>query len=342
MKSTILPFLFLILFAYTSFFSNNKIYAQGFNSVSTSDGLSAIAVGNSGKLYRSINGGSNWTSYPNYNINFNDVCTYGNDYWISADSGKVFKTQTFLSSILNYSVGSSENLNSIDFIDANVGFVCGNSGKVYKTLNGGINWTLSNSGINTVNLSAIDFIDLNTGRVVGSSGSIFLTTNGGLSWSQEISGTSRNLIDVKFFGSYILVTGEYGILLNKNGSSSWTSVNTRTRSDINSVSGVSINDIRICGGGGFIRNNINGNTEFLNFEKNPTLADLKDMVIFSGLGFAVSSMNNAIIRTTNGGTTWELPSEQRSLIIGFQNPAPAEIFSEIICLFIRWTEIQFL
>ncbi|MBK7254213.1 MAG: hypothetical protein IPI04_09925 [Ignavibacteria bacterium] len=38
------------------------------------------------------------------------------------------------------------------------------------------------------------------------------------------------------------------------------------------------------------------------------LANLVDIVYYGGMGFAVSSLNNAIIRSTNGGSSWELPS----------------------------------
>ncbi|MBK9405463.1 MAG: hypothetical protein IPN57_13230 [Ignavibacteria bacterium] len=38
------------------------------------------------------------------------------------------------------------------------------------------------------------------------------------------------------------------------------------------------------------------------------LANLVDIVYYSGMGFAVSSLNNAIIRTTDGGLSWALPS----------------------------------
>jgi photosystem II stability/assembly factor-like uncharacterized protein len=88
---------------------------------------------------------------------------------------------------------------------------------------------------------------------------------------------------------------------------SWISVNSLTITDIRGIAGYSFNNIHICGGGGFIRNNKNDSTRFLNFEKNPMFGDLKDIIYTdSATGFAVSSLNSAIIKTTNGGLGWTL------------------------------------
>ncbi len=88
----------------------------------------------------------------------------------------------------------------------------------------------------------------------------------------------------------------------------WTNINTRVNTDIRAITGSSLADVHVCGGGGFIRNNI-GNAKFLNFEINPMLANLTDIIYHnSNLGFAVSSLNTAILRTTNGGLNWTMPS----------------------------------
>ncbi|MBS1518503.1 MAG: hypothetical protein JSS91_10500 [Bacteroidetes bacterium] len=288
--------------------NSNLTYSQGFNSVTTPDGTNLVAVGNSGQLYRSASGGATWTSIPNGALNMNDVTSLGNDVWIAADNGTVYKTQKTPSSIITYTVGSSVVLKSIVFIDANTGFVCGNSGAVYKTVNGGVNWTSSNSGIAAVDLNSVDFKDANNGRVVGSSGNIYITSNGGTSWTSESSGTTKNLTAVKYFSTYAVATGEYGTILTNNGGS-WTAVNTRTQSDIRSVTGTWSSDVHVCGGGGFIRNNKSGSSNFFNFEINPMMANLVDIFYFdTNKGWAVSSLTNVIIYTTNAGASWSMPT----------------------------------
>lgn len=286
---------------------NQSINAQGFNSVTTPDGVNVIAVGNSGKLYRSANSGSSWASYTNGALNMNSVASLGNDVWIAANNGTVYKTQKTFAPVQTYSVGSSTNLYSITFTDSNTGFACGDGGAVYKSVNGGVNWTLSNTGISSVKLNSISFRNSSNGTVIGNGGNIYSTSNGGSSWSLQTSGTVRNLFKVKYFNDSIAAVGEYGTLLLNTGSG-WTSVVTRTNSDIRGVSGTSMNDIHVCGGGGFIRNNKGGSSGFLNFEINPMLANLVDIFYYNNLGIAVSSLNSVIINTTNGGTSWNMSS----------------------------------
>ncbi|MBK8553837.1 MAG: hypothetical protein IPL53_23410 [Ignavibacteria bacterium] len=196
------------------------------------------------------------------------------------------------------------------FINSNTGFVCGPSGRVYKSVNGGVNWTQSNSGITAGNgnLNSVSFKDENNGTIVANSGSIFVTSDGGDNWDLETSGTTNNLLKVKYSGTGRVAAGEFGTLLIDNGSG-WTSINTRTRSDIRGIAGSDMNEIHVCGGGGFIRNNKSGSSNFYNFEKNPMMANLTD-IFFSSVnnGWAVSSLNSVIIYTTDGGVTWSMPA----------------------------------
>lgn len=286
--------------------SSNSAFADGFNSVHTPNGVYVIAVGNAGNIFRSTNYGNTWAKYTESNINFKSVFTLGTNVWITSDNGMVYKSSTSSTVITPYTTGVSSSLNSIFFSDVSTGFVCGNNGVVLKTINGGLSWTSSASGITTsANLNSIYFKNAMNGIVVGNGGVSYLTSNGGSTWTPTTIPTTRNLLSVKYYSDGAAVSGEWGKLFIYNGSN-WDDINTRINTDIRGVEGESINDVHICGGGGFIRNNVNGNTELLNFAKNPMLADLVDMSYFYNIGYAVSSKNNAIIKTTDGGTVWTL------------------------------------
>jgi len=306
MKKHILAFAMLCL--NICLLNSEHSFAQGFNSITTSDGVNIIAVGNSGKFYRSASGGATWVGFTQGALNMNCVTSYNNDVWIAANNGTVYKTLNTTAPLTSYTLGNSTNMNSIDFINASTGFACGDGGAVYKSVNGGVNWTLSNSGIGSAKLNSIAFRDADNGTAVGEAGFIYMTNNGGSSWNLQTSGTSKNLLNVKYFGSDIVLSGEYGTLLTNTGSG-FISTATRTKTDIRGVTGTSINDVHICGGGGFIRNNKNGNTKFTNFEQNPMMANLVDIFYYdANKAWAVSSLNSVIIYTTNGGTTWSMPS----------------------------------
>ncbi|MBK9333646.1 MAG: hypothetical protein IPM96_14900 [Ignavibacteria bacterium] len=182
---------FFVLCLAGNLLSSGFSFSQGFNAVTTPDGVNLVAVGNAGQLYRSGSGGTTWVSVPNGALDMNDATSLGNDVWIAADNGTVYKTLKTSSTVNTYNVGSSVDLHSIDFIDANTGFVCGKSGAVYRTVNGGVNWTSANSGIAAVDLNAIDFVNSSSGRVAGDNGSIYVTADGGASWTSEVSGTVK-------------------------------------------------------------------------------------------------------------------------------------------------------
>lgn len=289
--------------------SVTNLYADGFNSVYTSDGNYVIAVGEQGRIFRSINGGDSWSAYTQSGINFKSVFTLGNDVWMTTADGKVYKSSTTSTQMTPYNVGSvNTSINSIYFLDAMNGYVCGNNGVLYKTLNGGLTWTISNTGVANENLNSIHFKDTQNGITVGNNGKVYLTADGGTTWTTETVPVTKNLIDTKYFTDGIAIVGEMGTLLIKPGSLPWIQVSTRINTDIKAVTGSTTADIHVCGGGGFIRNNKNGSSAFLNFEKNPMLANLVDIIYVGNKGFAVSSLNNAIIRTIDGGISWSLPS----------------------------------
>jgi photosystem II stability/assembly factor-like uncharacterized protein len=289
-------------------FCSQIIYAQGFNSITSPDGVNVIAVGDAGLIFKSQNGGNSWASYTIPSVNFKSVTSFNNDVWMSASNGKVYKTLKSNSPVNAIELGLTSSLNAIAFTSETVGYVCGDDGVVYKTINGGTNWTSASTGIPvSVDLTAISFLDDSKGIAAGKEGKVYTTVNGGAQWTAEATGATRNIKDVRYFADGMVVTGEYGTLFIKQGTSNWAQVNTRIQTDVNAVSGTSISDVHVCGGGGFIRNNKNNDARFYNFEINPMLGNLVDIHYYSAdLGFAVSSLNNAIIRTTNGGVLWTL------------------------------------
>ncbi|MBK7160312.1 MAG: hypothetical protein IPH77_17705 [Ignavibacteria bacterium] len=205
--------------------------------------------------------------------------------------------------------GSSVTLNSVCFVNANTGFVCGDGGSLYKTVNSGLNWSISNSGITTENLNAVSFSDENNGVAVSKGGKIFITSNGGSDWTVNAGVTANDLLDVKYFSDGIIAVGNNGTILTKETAGSWNTVITRTESDIRGVTGSSLSNARVCGGGGFIRNNLNSRSNFFNFEINPMMANLVDIFYYdANTGFAVSSLNNAIIKRQTEVKVGTLPS----------------------------------
>jgi hypothetical protein len=72
---------------------------------------------------------------------------------------------------------------------------------VYKTTDGGANWTLQLSG-SIPGFLSIRFFDANTGWVVGNNGAIYYTANGGTNWTLQPSGiTVTSINDISIFNA---------------------------------------------------------------------------------------------------------------------------------------------
>jgi photosystem II stability/assembly factor-like uncharacterized protein len=285
----------------------SSAFSQGLNSIATTDGMNVIAVGDNGNILRSSNGGSTWSKNIATGNNFKCAAAFDSTVWAVADNGKVFRTKPGNNPLTTFNVTPNA-LYSISVIDNVTAFVCGANGEVYRTTNYGATWEARNSGISfPIKLNSISFKDASNGVVVGDGGYIYTTVNAGQTWVLATSPTTRNLLKAKYFATGICVVGEYGILLMKSGAGSFTSVNTRILTDIRGVTGTDFDNIKVCGGGGFIRSNTGGSSKFLSFESNPMMANLVDInYVNASTGYAVSSLNDAIIKTTNSGANWNL------------------------------------
>ena len=286
---------------------NCNAFSQGLNAIVAPDESNIVAVGDNGKILRSSNGGTTWSRTTNGSVNYKSAAFVGNDVWVGGSDGKVYKTTKVNTGLVGYLTGSVNSVNGVDFVTSTVGYACGDGGTVYRTSDGGLTWTLKNSGLPNVKFNCVSFRDAAVGVIGGNNGTAYVTTNSGDSWTAFTTGTTRNILAAHYYPTIIYFVGEWGTILTTTGSPILTSVKSRTRTDIRGISGINSSEVHLTGGGGFIRNNKNSSTEFLNFEVNPMMANLVGIAFSdANTGFAISSLNDAIIKTTNGGVNWNL------------------------------------
>lgn len=129
--------------------------------------------------------------------------------------------------------GLTTDLTSISAVDDNHVWLCGYSGRVLRTTNGGTNWVSVNSAPipGTLNLHSIFAIDSLTCFVAGSGTASFLfkTTNGGANWTQVFTETG-GFINVVVFGNntagYMIgdpVGGRWSLWGTTDAGSTWDS-----------------------------------------------------------------------------------------------------------------------
>ena len=190
---TILTLSFLLLFCGNSLSqvwvqqssgTNDTLYAVQFT-----DTLTGIAVGGTGTIRKTTNGGTNWFALSSGTTQTlrNIFMLNGNTGFIVGGGGVIRKTTNGGINWFALTSGTSSFLTSVHAINTNTIFACGSGGTVIKSTNGGINWFTQSIGSSN-NLRSLHFINANTGSTVGDNGTVRRTTNGGTNWfAQSVS-----------------------------------------------------------------------------------------------------------------------------------------------------------
>ena len=114
-------------------------------------------------------------------------------------------------------------LNSVYYIDSNTGWIACDSGKVYKSTDGGYNYEQQLTST-TNNLKDISFSDENYGWAVGVSSTIINTTDGGDDWNPQTNPLGGDFVRVKGVTDNIAYAcGTNGLIKTTNGGALWTS-----------------------------------------------------------------------------------------------------------------------
>ncbi len=188
-----------------------------------------------GRIKKTTDAGSSWIEQADTNatgirpkdikfINENTGWVGGYDY--SHTTSYLVKTTNGGINWVNVIPAVTTGIYSIFFLNENTGWMGGISGNVIKTVNGGQNWTVTNTNTGNGSWNSIYFIDANTGWMCGTFGYIVKTTDGGASWNLEPSGTGNHLNGIKFMNSLTgYAAGEMNaILKTTNGGEGWFSV----------------------------------------------------------------------------------------------------------------------
>ncbi len=309
--TTIVRFSVLMLFLLTSF--TFSTLAQGFHDVHSADGNTVWAAGNGGRVFRSVDGGATWAQFILGSNTLRAVQALGATVWVAGDSGKVYRSTTFGKSWETLSLASpSTRFTALQFLDNQVGFLVGSNGTILKTTDGGTTWD-SKTPASPEHFNALSFRNGQVGFVVGKNGKVQRTTDGGETWTaiHNRIWENKDIFSVSAKGNLVYLTGEDGLAAKStDGGNTWTELNFKTdsRSDVTGVFVQSSDTVFFIGGGGFIRRTTNRDTSYI-WGLHELYAPLSHIFIYNHQkGWAVSDKNNAVLRTTDGGLTWQLPT----------------------------------
>ena len=180
------------------------IFNYKIKSIYFQDYYSGWVVGWDGAIYKSSDGGILWvkinvpTSQDLTDIQFTDqqtgysVITFDQGY----TNGRFIKTTDGGQNWNLFETGFSS-LNSMFFINGNLGWSVGGFGKIIKSTNGDVSWISKNSPTGR-DLNDVFFINHYIGWIVGDKGQILKTYNGGENWYFLQSNTVNDLNSVHF------------------------------------------------------------------------------------------------------------------------------------------------
>ena len=193
-----------------------------------------IVVGTNGRVRMTTNGGDYWnalgvdTKYDLFHVCYTDSLTrwiVGKFITIDEDHTLFLKTtdkgETWRPiSVLDY------NLNSVFFINSDVGWAVGTGGVIFKTIDGGNSWHFQNS-LTSSTLNSVKFYDADNGWITSGDGKILRTIDGGETWFGVINQKSKPLYSIRFVNNNFgcAVGGDFDrgvVLLTNNSGLNWT------------------------------------------------------------------------------------------------------------------------
>jgi len=206
-----------------SFADENICYAVG-------DDINTSAI-----ILKSANKGDNWSIIQN---SFSNIYSYrlGTVCFLDADTGFAGGNGDAMTTIIKTTDGGDSwdliyggepyTINSIFFVNNNVGYAVGDGSNILKTINGGDTWTIDDSQ-NSINKRAIFFTNDSVGYVAIGNGppnnplsyKILKTIDTGDTWDEVTSDVDTYLMSLYFVNNDIgfAVGGQGTILKKSNG-----------------------------------------------------------------------------------------------------------------------------
>ena len=260
---------------------------------------------------------SNPAPVPNGN-HLRNVFFINDDYgWIVGSDGFITKTTNAGIDWAQQISQTANDLKAVTFIDENNGWVVGENGLILKTSDGGQVW-VQIVGPTTCTLNTVDFINSSIGWIAGDGGTILKTIDSGYTWITQSSGTNYPISSVSFINSFTgwaacLGNDEFNtdstiILKTVDGGDTWFS-----QAFVRQL-GQGIHLYSVC----FINKNIGW---------------------AAGGSFpGINGWGNAIIKTTDGGNTWNeqnLGNEPEHLQDGIKQSINFEGYGGIRSVFFK-------
>jgi photosystem II stability/assembly factor-like uncharacterized protein len=213
------------------------------------------------------------------------------------------------------SLSPSQSLHEIEFYDQNTGYTVstlynGSTMNIYKTTNGGLNWTAQSSGFTGTRFMAIEIVHPDTVYMSGNFGIIIKTTNGGLNWDrQPTADTTTQLWGLEFINSSTgYCCGSAGkIYKTTNAGTNWNSLNSGSGTQLYKPFFVNENTGYVSGAPVVLKTTNAGTSWFtLDVGVIPPVEFFRDIKFTSeNTGYLIADVGR-VRKTTNAGVNWTM------------------------------------
>lgn len=231
--------------------------------------------------------------------------------WVVGRRGHVLHTSDGGATWLPQESGTIEPLLAVDFVDTNHGWAVGNFALILHTSDGGATWVRQSLGPDEdAVLNGVSFVSETEGWLAGEFGTVAHTTDGGKTWERQETGVERALFGLEFRNAKdgIAVGSAGTIVVTRDGGESWEQREFELRDTLLDVH-FGETYAWACGRGGYlVKRRDDGSFEAVHVGIYVWLSS----IAFSpdGTGIAVGRAGT-ILRTTDGGNTWNVLSIQR-------------------------------
>jgi photosystem II stability/assembly factor-like uncharacterized protein len=276
------------------------------------DASTGWAVGKSGVILATSDGGMSWNQQPGGTDDLEAVYFVNAAIgWAVGDHHEVLSTSNGGKTWKRHFSEPGVRLNSVYFVSPSTGWAVGDEGLILATTDSFNSWrekrsdaatTLTHGGPRHLALHAVHFVNAASGWAVGEMGVILATSDGGKTWSRQASGTSEDLDSVYFVSPSIgRAAGDRVILATSDGGKSWSQKRNEIRSDFRSVHFVNATFGWAIGKDGMLVATKDGGKTW-NSQEGAGQALSSVHFVSPAAGWAVGAV---ILATSDAGKTWK-------------------------------------